>query len=206
MIGELKKFWNPEPFHITNRLEERVKIVRTIALHHTPVGAAHCLSVLAMLVLAGCSTAPKPIEVEPVAQVAPAPEPEPSPKPPPQPAPKPVVTSPPAPVQTPPPVETPRSAPVPVASDKLSIRIDSNPTGAMILVDGKPVGRAPVEVVVDTTENGFFKAPVTIRARFVAGETGGESFSIDERLGQLERVPQALVFSHDGAQRILRQL
>jgi hypothetical protein len=75
----------------------------------------------------------------------------------------------------------------------------------MIVVDGRPVGRTPFELEVDTANNGFFKQALSIRARFVASDTVVESFSVDEELGPLERVPLALVFSRDGVQRILRQ-
>lgn len=87
----------------------------------------------------------------------------------------------------------------------MKIRIESVPPGAMIVVDGRPVGRSPVDVEVGSANNGFFKAPVSIRARFVSGDATGESLSVDEELGPLERVPLALVFSRDGVQRILRQ-
>lgn len=158
-----------------------------------------------MLVLAGCTTAPQAGPVETTTEVTPALETEATHEPPPRPLPEPVVNLRAAPEEAPPQAEPTLITPEPVRDGRLTIHIESNPTGAMILVDGRPVGRAPVDLAVETNGSGFFRTPVTIRARFVAGETGGESFSVDERLGQLERVPQALVFSHDGAQRILRQ-
>jgi hypothetical protein len=161
-----------------------------------------------LLVHAGCTTAkPAPTEGGPVAVLAPsspAPaevEQEPQPiamKPGPTPSKPPAVTktatSPVTPVM-----------PVPQLPEHLRIRIESNPAGAMIVVDGRPLGRTPVDLRVDSANNGFFKAPMTIRARFVASDAASESISVDERLGPLERVPLALVFSREGVQRVIRQ-
>jgi hypothetical protein len=163
-----------------------------------------------LLVHAGCTTAEPPAaEDEPVPALAPSPPPmaEPEPEPEPQPIamkPGPRPAKPPVVTKTPPANVTPVE-PVPQLPEHLKIRIESSPVGAMIVVDGRPLGRTPVDLEVDSANNGFFKAPMTIRARFVASDAASESISVDERLGPLERVPLALVFSRDGVQRVIRQ-
>jgi outer membrane biosynthesis protein TonB len=170
--------------------------------------ATAMLVALVLLVHAGCTTAKPPaLEEEPVTELAPSPPPPAEPEPEPQPVavkPAPKPAKPPE-VTKAPPADAIPTQPVPHVPDHLKIRIESNPAGAMIVVDGRPLGRTPVELQVDSANNGFFKAPMTIRARFVASDAASESISVDERLGPLERVPLALVFSREGVQRVIRQ-
>ncbi|HUG10661.1 MAG TPA: PEGA domain-containing protein [Opitutaceae bacterium] len=182
-----------------------MNIIRPATAHPFPKIATAVFVAAALLIHAGCTTAKSPApEEEPVPELAPSPPPTAEPEPEPQPIvvkpePKPSVVS-----KTPPAIAPPVE-PVPELPEHLKIRIESNPVGAMIVVDGKPLGRTPVELEVDAANNGFFKAPMTIRARFVASDAASESVSVDERLGPLERVPQALVFSREGVQRVIRQ-
>ena len=158
-----------------------------------------------LLLFAGCATAPAPAPVEATPVILPVP---PEPKPPPEPEPQPVPVAPepkPPEVTVTPRVDTVPVEPVPHVDERLKIRVESVPVGAMIVVDGRPLGRTPVDLEVDAANNGFFKEPMTIRARFVANEAASDSISIDERLGPLERVPLALVFSREGVQRVIRQ-
>lgn len=195
--------WNTGRLHVTNHPVSSVNSSRPTSATPPHLAAAIILVAVVMLVLAGCATSPKPAappQAPPVDMAREMPEPKPAPS-----------TMPTAPGKPVRPVEKPVAAPVvpvtpeaPVRS-KLSIRVESIPAGAMIVVDGKPVGRAPLDVSFEPGNNGFFKDPVTIRARFVATDAGGESFSVDERFGPLERIPLALVFSKDGAQRVIRQ-
>ena len=184
-----------------------VNFLRPALAHPFSKIATAILFAAALLVHTGCTTAKSPaLEEEPVTELAPSPPPaEPAPEPQPvavKPAPKPAK---PPEVTKVPPADAIPTQPVPHVPDHLKIRIESNPIGAMIVVDGKPLGRTPVELVVDSANNGFFKEPMTIRARFVASDAASESISVDERLGPLERVPLALVFSREGVQRVIRQ-
>ena len=68
------------------------------------------------------------------------------------------------------------------------------------MVDGRPVGRTPIEVNVDAANNGFFREPLTIRAmrvqngRPVVAFAGLSSIDAVGRLtGQELRVPEALL-------------
>lgn len=160
--------------------------------------------VVAGMLVAGCTTAkaPAPVE-EPAPKLAPRPplpaEPTPQQQVPMVPAPKPPEVTKALPANATP-VE-----PVPHGPERMRIRVESIPAGAMIVVDGMPIGRTPVDVEVGSANNGFFKSPVTIRARFVASDAASESISVDEQLGPLERVPLVLVFSREGAQRVIRR-
>jgi outer membrane biosynthesis protein TonB len=196
--------WNSGVRRVTKRLVACVKIFRPASAHPFPKTVTAMLIAAGLLLLAGCTTAksPTPVEVA-TPELSPAPPATPEPKPQ-QPAPVVPAPKPPEVIQVPPTVATPEE-PIQHAPEHLKIRIESSPVGAMIVVDGKPLGRTPVELEVDAANNGFFKEPVTIRARFVASDSASESYSIDEELGPLERVPLALVFSRDGVQRILRQ-
>jgi len=158
----------------------------------------------ALLLLAGCSTTPRPAPVETVPEVAP-PSLEPAPAPVAEPVEKKPPPPPPPAVTVTPKVEPAPAEPAAHPGGKLKIRIESAPTGAMIVVNGMPVGRTPLDIEVDSANNGFFKDPVSIRARFVAGDTTVDSVSVDEELGPLERVPLALVFSREGVQRVIRR-
>lgn len=196
--------WNSRGPNVTKRDVDRVKNPHPTAPLPSVHAAAAILLTALLLLLAGCATTPPEAPVEPAPGLAPPPAPPPVSKPKPRPVPvKPAQTPPVATAQ--PPVETSAPPLVPATAEKLTIRIESSPQGAMILVDGRPIGRAPIDVEVESASNGFFKAPVTIRARFVATDASTESFSIDEQLTPLERVPLALVFSHEGTQRILRR-
>lgn len=196
--------WNTDARPVTHSSVDRVKQIRPYAAQ-AALNPAAFLAALCLVILAGCTTAPAPAPApaEAVAEVAP-PEPEP---PGPEPLPEPVVqeSMPVEVTNAPRVVEEPVPEPVPHPGERMMIRIESVPPGAMIVIDGRPVGRAPIEIGVDTANNGFFREPVSIRARFVAGDATGESLSVDERLGPLERVPLALVFSREGVQRVIRQ-
>ena len=115
-------------------------------------------SLFVIFFLSGCVTAPKsvpapPPNLSPQAPPAPvaAPEtkpPEPRPKPPPAPpsvAPSPAVVSTPAPPK-----------------GEFVLSIDSEPSGAVIVVNGIPVGKAPLQLKVKTTPQGFFRNYMTV--------------------------------------------
>ncbi|HUJ44826.1 MAG TPA: PEGA domain-containing protein [Opitutaceae bacterium] len=82
--------------------------------------------------------------------------------------------------------------------------VESMPPGAIIVVDGRPVGKAPVRIAVPETPQGFFRDYMEIRARFIATDPTGDSRTPMEEFTPRERVPAVLHFTPDGAQRTLR--
>ena len=200
--------WNPSHRRVTKCVVDCVNTIRPAFAYPFPNTAIAMLVAAGLLFQSGCTTSETPVPAaEPVPELAPSHHP-PAPSEEPEPQPQPVAVTPPEnppQVTKSPPVQATPVKPVPQLPVHLKIRIESNPVGAMIVVDGKPLGRTPVDLVVDAANNGFFKEPMTIRARFVASDAASESISVDERLGPLERVPLALVFSRDGVQRVIRQ-
>lgn len=85
-----------------------------------------------------------------------------------------------------------------------TVRIVSQPEGAIVLVDGRPVGRTPHELQVMASGQGFFREPLAVRVRFLANSPGGESVTVQENFTTLERVPATILFTPQGAQRVAR--
>jgi PEGA domain len=79
--------------------------------------------------------------------------------------------------------------------------VESVPSGAIIVVDGRPVGKAPLRLAVPATAQGFFLNDIEIRARFVATDATGVSRTAVEEFTLREKVPAALHFTPEGAQR-----
>ncbi len=82
--------------------------------------------------------------------------------------------------------------------------VESEPTGAIIVVDGRPVGKAPVRLAMPATPLGFFRDYVEVRARFVATTEGTDSRTTVEAFTPRERVPAVLHFTPEGAQRTVQ--
>lgn len=83
------------------------------------------------------------------------------------------------------------------------VAIVSEPAGAMVVVDGIPVGNTPRRIILPGTEQGFLKRPVSVRVRFVAGSAAATSKTVEVRLTPLERTPQRIEFTPAGARRVL---
>jgi hypothetical protein len=153
------------------------------------------LSAFSLLILSGCATVPKsvpspPPNLSPQAGPAAVPEtkpPVPPPKPPPTP---PSAASPPAVV----------SIPVP-SKDEFVMSVDSEPSGAVIVVNGIPIGKAPLQLKVKTTLQGFFRDYMTVKARFLATSEDETSITVEEDCTPLERIPGEIIFMPEGAQR-----
>lgn len=141
--------------------------------------------------------APPSAPAAPSPVAAPARTPEPPATPPP--TVPPVLPPPVSPVA--PPAAPPKEAP-PVAA--LTMLVESVPPGAIIVVDGRPVGKAPVRVPVPDTPQGFFRDYMEIRARFLATDPTGGSRTVMEEFTPREKVPAVLHFTPDGAQRAVR--
>lgn len=160
-----------------------------------------CLAGLAML--AGCATARRaavPETLPPAAAAVPEAEarrPEPvRPEAPVDIAPDPAVERPPA--------EPAPPAPAGLASGEYVMRIESEPAGALIIVNNVPQGKAPLELVIRGTPQGFSREYVEIEARFLARDPSEVSSTKEVELTPLERVPAVLKFTPSDVQRQLK--
>ena len=98
---------------------------------------------------------------------------------------------------------TPPTAPFgkpPSVSEQMML-VESVPPGAIIVVAGRPVGKAPLRLAVPATAQGFFLNDVEIRARFVATDATEVSHTAMEEFTPRDKVPAALHFTPEGAQR-----
>ncbi len=82
--------------------------------------------------------------------------------------------------------------------------VESAPADAVIVVNGRPVGKAPLRLVVPATAQGFFRDYTEIRARFVATIEGTDSRTATEDFSPRERVPAVLRFTPNGAHRTIQ--
>jgi hypothetical protein len=156
------------------------------------------IPVLCVLFSFGCATArkappPTPAVVAPTMAPAPAPKTPPSPTVPEAP--------PPAAAQVVPPA-VPAGTPLP--PDERSLLVESTPPGATIVMDGRPMGKAPLRLAIPTTPLGFFRDYVELRARFIATNETEVSRTATEEFTPREKVPAVLQFTPDGAQRAVR--
>ena len=98
-----------------------------------------------------------------------------------------------------------RLAPLPGSQPaEMAIDVTSEPAGAMILVNDRPAGHAPLRLAVKTTSQGFCADYLTIKARFVAGDPSQVSQTTETDLTPREKAPRELVFTPQGVQRHLR--
>lgn len=152
--------------------------------------------------LSSCATAPKPVPQRPPALTPPPASPA---RPPPvakpvtPPAPSSPKPAPPKPPNTPPPTAT---APGPkLVQDELVIVIDSQPAGAIVVVNNIPIGKAPLRLKVKATPQGFFRDYVTIKARFLAKNASETSQTVEEDCTPLQKIPSGIFFTPQGSQR-----
>ena len=79
--------------------------------------------------------------------------------------------------------------------------VDSEPSGAVIVVNGIPVGKAPLQLKVKTTLQGFFRDYMTVKARFLAKSEDETSITVEEDCTPREKIPDKLTFTPQGAHR-----
>ncbi|MBM3872274.1 MAG: PEGA domain-containing protein [Verrucomicrobia bacterium] len=75
--------------------------------------------------------------------------------------------------------------------------VETEPAGAMVVVDGVPVGRAPRRVDVEVTPQGFARQGTTIRVRFVAETVQQTSVTTELALTPRDRVPARIEFTRE---------
>lgn len=88
-----------------------------------------------------------------------------------------------------------------LATGEFAILVESQPSGAMIVVNGIPVGRTPRKIILPGTSQGFSRGTVSIKARFVASSSTEQSATIEEEFTPLDRLPVSLLFTPEKAQR-----
>ena len=155
---------------------------------------------------AGCSSAPRPMP-----EMAPATEPLTSSTPPAvetkpaaAPASAPVVTEP---VMHKKPGSKPRpiTPAVPALKEgEYALMVESEPSGATVVVNGTPCGKTPCRVVVKANSRGFLREQVSIKVRFIAANEAQSSRTVEEVLTTLDKVPTEIRFTAAGATRVVR--
>jgi hypothetical protein len=79
--------------------------------------------------------------------------------------------------------------------------IDSDPSGATIVVNGIPIGKAPLQLKVKTTLQGFFRDYMTVKARFLATSSDETSITVEDDCTPREKIPWEIIFTPQGSQR-----
>lgn len=87
--------------------------------------------------------------------------------------------------------------PVEDAAGTRRVRLESRPSGALVVLDGRVVGHTPIEVPVPVSRLGFFPRPVVLQATFLAEDQSYGPVSVTARFGVLDRVPKTVVFTPD---------
>lgn len=85
-----------------------------------------------------------------------------------------------------------------------TVRIESEPAGGLVVVDGVPAGKAPVNITVPASVHGFCRRQISLKLRFVATDPGQQSQTVEEVLTPLDKVPAAIHFTPAGATRTAR--
>jgi hypothetical protein len=85
-----------------------------------------------------------------------------------------------------------------------TVLVESTPAGAIVVVNGIPVGKAPQRVVLPGSARGFFREQVSIKVRFIASEPNQASQTVEELMTPLDRIPAILRFTTQGATRVSR--
>lgn len=92
-------------------------------------------------------------------------------------------------------------APPTLAPGEFLIFLESNPAGAVVVVNGIPSGRTPRKITLHGTGQGFARANISIKVRFLATNATEHSITVEELFTPLDRLPRGIMFTPDGAQR-----
>jgi hypothetical protein len=79
--------------------------------------------------------------------------------------------------------------------------IDSDPSGAIIVVNGIPVGKAPLQLKVKTALQGFFRDYITVKARFLATSADETSITVEDDCTPRDKIPDKIIFTPQGSRR-----
>jgi hypothetical protein len=85
-----------------------------------------------------------------------------------------------------------------------ALMVESEPSGATVVVNGKPCGKTPCRVVLQANGRGFLREQVSIKVRFIAANETQSSQTVEEVLTTFDKVPTAIRFTTAGATRIVR--
>lgn len=83
-----------------------------------------------------------------------------------------------------------------------SLWVDSEPAGGIVVLDGVPQGRTPLQIQVPVTAQGFFRAETSIRVRFIAADAQQPSATREEIFGPTDRLPSRLTYTPEAVRRI----
>jgi len=86
-------------------------------------------------------------------------------------------------------------APAEEKSGEKRVWIESRPAGALVEVNGRVVGHAPLYVNVPVTSHGFFPDRTTISAHFLAEDQSFGPVGVNANFGVMEMVPASVVFT-----------
>ncbi len=89
------------------------------------------------------------------------------------------------------------------AAGDRTMLVETDPAGAIIVVNGRPVGRAPLRLAIPATAQGFFLNYLEVRARFLAAGEGQDGHTTVVSFTPLERVPVTLSVTPTGSHRAL---
>lgn len=85
---------------------------------------------------------------------------------------------------------------------EIRVVIESVPSGATVVVNGRPAGRTPFALTVAGTPRGFFREEQAVRVRFIATQASELSATVEEVFGPTDRIPERVIFTPQGARRI----
>ena len=87
---------------------------------------------------------------------------------------------------------------------EVALMVESEPSGATVVVNGKPCGKTPCRVVVRANRRGFLREQVSIKVRFIATTSAQSSRTVEDVLTTLDKVPAAIRFTVEGPMRVVK--
>ncbi|MFT3780451.1 MAG: PEGA domain-containing protein [Nibricoccus sp.] len=99
---------------------------------------------------------------------------------------------------------SPSEVKVPRKPGEFTVLVESDPSGATVVLDGVPLGRTPRQIVLVGNSRGFCRNDVSIKVRFIASDTAHASQTVEEVLTPLDKIPAVIRFTQQGATRVAR--